>query len=239
MQNIVTDKDYDSHILEQGIQFQIDEYYCPKEASKQYRIKTVLDNLNPSKGEKILDLGCGVGTFAYNCTLAGALAWGIDYSGESIKVAEQLCKKFNVANKTQFIRRNIDDGLPFNNDFFDKIVSADFIEHIYDEQKIQLLSEIKRILKPDGIAVIFTPNAIREAICSIKRKIIRLIGKEAKETRLHYGLINRFRFEKMIRDTGFTYKTYIYDINIPFLAKIPLLKEILALNLLWVIKKGG
>lgn len=237
MQENVTPQDYDENIINQGLQFQIDNYYFPKDASMKYRIEIVLRHLNPAVNEKVLDLGCGVGTFAYQCAKKGAKAWGLDYSEESIKTAKNICGKYGVIENTRFIIHDISNELPFNDAYFNKIIASDFIEHITREQKIAMLNEMKRVLKPEGIIIIFTPNKIREDIGAFKRKIQRLFKIDAKETRLHFGLINRFKYEKMIKQAGLKYKRYFYDINNPFLSKIIILKELFALNLLWEIKK--
>ena len=92
----ITSKDYDDRIVKQGLQFQIDRYYEPKDSSMRRRIKTLIEVISPKPGERILDIGCGVGTFAYRCASAGALSVGIDYSVESIKAARTLCARWSM-----------------------------------------------------------------------------------------------------------------------------------------------
>src|SRR5208283_4356225 len=96
MKNI-TSENYDKDVTAQGLQFQIDRYYEPKEISEQRRIKIVLKAIDPRPGEKILDIGCGVGTFAFHCAQLKAMSFGIDYSKESIKTARILCKRYGVS----------------------------------------------------------------------------------------------------------------------------------------------
>jgi len=70
-------QDYDLRIALQSLQLQVDTYYEPKNLSFKKRKEIVLKALDPKPGEKILDVGCGVGTFAYHSAKAGAQAWGI------------------------------------------------------------------------------------------------------------------------------------------------------------------
>ena len=84
MKGLVTSETYDSHILEQGLEFQVEKYYQPKEISLVRRIKVVLGAIAPKADEKILDVGCGAGTFTYHCAKAKAHSYGIDYSKESV-----------------------------------------------------------------------------------------------------------------------------------------------------------
>lgn len=233
----VTSKDYDERVKMQPLQFQIDSYYFPKDDAQNRRINIILSVLRPGSHERILDLGCGVGSMAYHCAKRGADAVGIDYSQESIRIAEQLTGQFGLGGKAQFKCCDAAKKLPYDDAYFDKIVAGDFIEHIDDAEKKASLSEMARVLKPAGMIVISTPNGPREWLGSVKSKLLKLSGAYVSETRLHYGLINRFRFEKMLKDMDLSFKRQFFDVTRPYLAKMPLLNEFLSLNILWVIKK--
>lgn len=229
--------DYNKHVVEQGRQFQIDHYYKPVNLIDRCRIDVVLKYLKPWPGERILDLGCGVGTFAYHCWTKGSLCWGIDFSQESINMARNLCQKFCDKHIPEFVVRDA-MNTQFHDNFFDKIVCADFIEHISLEEKNKVVLEIKRILKPGGKAVIFTPNRIREDIGELYWKIrVKLFGGKVPKNDLHFGLTERKEFEPLLRNAGLMYRLVYDDTTRPWLAKIPLLKKWLSLNLIWVVKK--
>jgi ubiquinone/menaquinone biosynthesis C-methylase UbiE len=233
----ITSKDYDSRIVAQGLQFQIDNYYIPKDAAMRRRIEVVTTAIEPKAGEKILDIGCGVGTFAYRCAKAGARTIAIDYSLESIKAARTLGEKFGVSQSAAYL---VADGanLPFKDGYFDKVVAADFVEHITLEDKRSMLCEIRRVLKRGGRAVIFTPNGIREKIGDVYRKARHVFfGEKIPTTDLHFGLTTRREFERLCKEAGFAFTTYYTDTTRPYLAKIPLVRNILALNLSWVHRK--
>ncbi len=234
---MITAKDYDRGILSKDLQVQIDEYYQPKNVFAKARIDIVMQALQPKPGEKILDLGCGVGTFAFHCAKAGARSFGIDYSSESIRVANELCAKFAVNDRTNFFLGNA-TRLPFQNEYFDKIVAADFIEHITNQEKEELLMEMRRVIKPGGFIIIFTPNGIREKIGDFYWRIRNKLFKDKiPTTEFHYGLITKSEFKKMCRKSNFMSKSSYRDVTRPYLAKLPLLRRILALNLLFTLKK--
>jgi 2-polyprenyl-3-methyl-5-hydroxy-6-metoxy-1,4-benzoquinol methylase len=233
----VNSKDYDERVKLQSEQFQIDNYYEPKEPALKARVELILGFVNPRKGERILDLGCGIGTFAFHCAKQGAICRGVDYSQSSLEMAGKLVSKYGLEESVEFKCCDISDGLPFEDGYFDKIVSADFIEHLDQVQKIKFVSELRRLLKPKGVAVVFTPNLLREQLGEFKARMGGLMGGVVSETRLHFGLISRFNFEKMLRNEGFIFKRVFLDVERPYLARIPVLKEILSLNLLWVINK--
>lgn len=234
-QKPISSYDYDERISAQSLQFQIDNYYDPKDQAQRARIDIVLSILQPKEGEKVLDVGCGVGTFVYHCAKKGAKAVGIDYSRESINVARQLAERFGVSANVEFIHCDA-KSLPYPDMSFDKVVAVDFIEHIEDSQKRDALLEMLRVLKPGGFIIIFTPNGLREWLRSIKTKLARIFGLYQPQTRLHYGLINRFKFERILKGMDLVFIRKFFDIQNPYLTKIPVFKEILSLNLLWIIR---
>jgi len=234
---VITSKDYDDRIISQGLSFQIDNYYEPKGVAEKRRINIVMEALNPKPGEIILDVGCGVGTFAFHSAKLGAKAFGIDYSPESIKAANALCVRFGITQNVSFV---VGDAaqLPYKNEYFDKIVTADFIEHITLNEKEALVREMYRVLKPEGIAVVFTPNGIREKIGYYYWKARNLLFRDRiPTTELHYGLTHKSEFEKICRRHHFKLRLQYEDVTRPFLGKIPLLRNVLALDLLWKMKK--
>ncbi|MFH1062923.1 MAG: class I SAM-dependent methyltransferase [Candidatus Omnitrophota bacterium] len=228
---------YDQNVLAEGLQVQIDNYYQPKTIAQKRRINIVVKSLDPKPNEKVLDIGCGVGTFAFAAAKKKSYGFGIDYSHESLKIAKILAKRFKTNNSSAFVTASA-LNLPYKDSCFDKVVIADFIEHITDAEKKILLKEIYRVLKPGGLGVVFTPNAIREywgeVYCKLKHVLFK---KSVPNTDLHYGLINRSGFESLLRQGNFKFSFKYVDTTRPYLANIPFLNHLLALNLLWKIKK--
>ena len=61
----------------------------------------------------------------------------------------------------EFAHFNIeDDPFPFDDDAFDVVLFCEIIEHLLMDP-IAVLSEIKRVLRPDGLLVLTTPNVNR------------------------------------------------------------------------------
>jgi ubiquinone/menaquinone biosynthesis C-methylase UbiE len=201
------------------------------------RVEEVIKRLDPRPGERILDVGCGVGTFAYHSAKAGAIVSGIDYSQESIALAKKLTDRYQVGSRVNFVLGSA-VKLPFDDCSFDKVVSSDFIEHILNKEKEQVFSEIKRVLKPGGTAVVFTPNAVREQIAVYYNWVRRLFFKEPIPfNELHIGLTGKDEFESILKAQGLVFKLEYVDTTRPYLAKIPLVRRFLALQLLWTVKK--
>jgi ubiquinone/menaquinone biosynthesis C-methylase UbiE len=147
-------------------------------------------------------------------------------------VAKSLAeRKFRGKAKILFIAADA-TRLPFKDLSADVIVAADFIEHIDDIGEKRFLNEAARPLSGNGRMIIFTPNKVREFIGTIVRWF-----EGGEGTRLHFGLTTRFSFEKKLKKRGFKYKRLFVDVVRPFLAAIPIVRELLALEILWVVKK--
>jgi cyclopropane fatty-acyl-phospholipid synthase-like methyltransferase len=233
----ITSATYDEHVLSQGPQAQIDVYYEPKEPFNKRRIDIVLGRLDPRPQEMMLDIGCGVGTFVFHCAKKGAHCFGLDYSRESLKMAQGLVARFVIAGSTHFVLGEA-MRLPFADRSFDKITAVDFIEHIYLDQKDSLLYEMSRVLKDDGLMVVFTPNKIREDIGETYWKIRHFLFKDkVPKDELHYGLISRMDFERLLKKHGLDFRLYYQDTTRPYLARLPFLKHFLSLDLLWIVRK--
>gem|GEM_PF-2999856 len=227
----ITSKDYDERIEALGVNHAIKTYWEPEDEINKRRIETISDAIDAKKGEVIIDVGCGVGTFTYRTALKGARAIGVDYSLQSLRVAKLLGERPNRDGWIGFVVADA-VNLPFKDSSADVIVGADFIEHIDDTEKERFLDESARVLNKTGRMLVFTPNRIRESIGSILRWF-----KRGEGTRLHLGLTTRFAFEKKLRKRGFRWRRRFIDVVRPYLAMLPLFNELLALEILWVIKR--
>jgi ubiquinone/menaquinone biosynthesis C-methylase UbiE len=103
------------------------------------RTMWVYDNVK--RGSRVLDLGCGEGVLALLKRKDVELL-GVDISPELLGLARRNgYDRVYVADLT---------ALPFADHSFDYVVSLDVLGHISFTQKAAVLSEIKRVLKPEG-----------------------------------------------------------------------------------------
>lgn len=107
------------------------------------------------KTDKVLDLGCHNGQHTLKTSQFCKSIKGLDKSLDQLKIAKDSTKDKGVKNAT-FSRHNLEKKLPIKANYFDKILCLDVLEHIVHRK--QLLSEIKRVLKPAGLAFIAIPN---------------------------------------------------------------------------------
>lgn len=99
------------------------------------------------KGEKVLDIGSGVGYSLVEIKALGGKAWGLDPDLNAKKIAKKLGANFHQG----FI-----DNCPFEKHSFDLITASQVLEHIPDP--LNFLRLIKRFLKPGGKILLSFPN---------------------------------------------------------------------------------
>jgi len=126
------------------------------------RFKEIVKYLEIKKGTKVLDIGCGRGEMAIYASKKGSDSIGIDYSRESIALANTAKRKqpFKIQKKIEF---KVMDAkkLLFSDSSFDMIILTDVAEHLYPEELEIVFKEIKRVLKNKGSVIIHTaPNKL-------------------------------------------------------------------------------
>lgn len=123
---------------------------------QKYRISSVLKIYNPKPEERVLDLGCGWGTFDFVLSPRVSEIVGLDFSSKSVEICNKLLEEKKLDNVKFVCANAAKTGLEPGS--FDLIISADLFEHIYPDDFELVMDECKRLLKPGGKLAIWTPN---------------------------------------------------------------------------------
>ena len=128
---------------------------CIKSYNKVYCKNSLLKQKKKGK-TPIIDLGCGSGNDTLYLIERGKKVIPCDYSKNAIE---------NIKNNFPEIERaecfDMTKGLPFEDNLTDIIIS-DLSLHYFTEQKtFEILDEIKRVLKPNGL-LFFRVNSIND-----------------------------------------------------------------------------
>ena len=109
-----------------------------------------------SKKGKLLDYAIGGGCNAIHLLKRGYNVYGIDVTLNSLKLVRKIIRRNKKIKKPKlFLLKKNADRLPFNDNTFDYIIAMSVISLLGSEKKIKfLLSEFKRILKPQGKIII-------------------------------------------------------------------------------------
>jgi ubiquinone/menaquinone biosynthesis C-methylase UbiE len=119
----------------------------------------------------LLDLGCGTGwvlRYAANRTNGQGEFYGVDNSS---KMVEQAQAKSQSYGNLHFYKSRADE-LPFDDDFFDVVISSSAIHHVSNPEKA--LREANRVLKPKAKLYILdttADNAFMRVVDRFTRKI--------------------------------------------------------------------
>lgn len=102
---------------------------------------------------KVLDAGCGTGYGTGELARRASLAVGVDISAGAIDYA----RTHQTRGNTRFAQASV-TALPFQDAAFDAITAFEVIEHI--EDWASLIAEAHRVLHPDGVFLVSTPNRL-------------------------------------------------------------------------------
>jgi SAM-dependent methyltransferase len=111
-----------------------------------------LEKIAPITG-RWLDYGCADGGYAAGLLDTGAeRVIGVDVVPERIA---QAGERDSLGGRLEFLCVQ-DDRLPFEDSTFDGVLINEVLEHVIDERRT--LSEVARVLRPNGRLVLFSPN---------------------------------------------------------------------------------
>ncbi len=118
--------------------------------------------LRQACGKKVLDVASGSGYGSGLLAKVARQVWALDIDGPAVLQARRSIRDANVC----FI--HADSGrVPLRTGTMDLIVAFEIIEHVPDQEG--MIRELARVLKPDGLALISTPN---KAVYSDARKYV-------------------------------------------------------------------
>ena len=104
----------------------------------------------PLEGARILDIGCGIGTYVRRFRQYSDDVYGVDVEPERVAEAS--------VDAAEHPAWRAGEELPFPDDWFDLVFSNEVIEHVDDDR--QTIREAVRVTKPGGTIVIFAPNRL-------------------------------------------------------------------------------
>ncbi len=105
------------------------------------------------KGKSVLDIASGEGYGSNLLSYDAASVVGVDIDAESVKNATNKYKRSNLEFKVGRA-----DLIPLDSNSIDVVVSFETLEH-HDKHQ-EMILEIKRVLKKDGLLIISTPDKL-------------------------------------------------------------------------------
>ena len=103
----------------------------------------------PLEDARILDVGCGIGTYVRRFRRFSTDVHGLEVEPE--RVAEASVDLPNIV-------QGVGEALPWPDDHFDLVFSNEVIEHVEDDRRTA--HEMVRVTRPGGSIVVFAPNRL-------------------------------------------------------------------------------
>jgi cyclopropane-fatty-acyl-phospholipid synthase len=117
--------------------------------AQEDKLDLVCKKIGLKKGQKVLDIGCGWGSFAkFAAEKYGAKVVGITISKEQVRLAKEKCKELPVEIRFQDYR-DVDEK-------FNHIISLGMFEHVGHKNYREYMGVASRCLKDEGVFLLHT-----------------------------------------------------------------------------------
>lgn len=119
-------------------------------------------------GERVLDMGCGAGRHAFALYRRGADVVALDMDAAELEDVAGMFAAMREAGEvpdgaSASAVRGDAYALPFADASFDRIVAAEVLEHLPEDE--QAMAELARVLKPGGTMAVTVPRYGPEKVC--------------------------------------------------------------------------
>ena len=127
------------------------------EVAQNNKINHIIKKLNLKSNEKVLDIGSGWGSLAIEIAKTSKCeVTGITLSKNQLDYSVKKAKELNLENQVTFKLMDYREI----NEKFDKIVSVGMFEHVGRKFYKKFFSQVNKLLKNDGIALIHTIGSV-------------------------------------------------------------------------------
>ena len=141
-----------------------EEYYEPhvrryvaRTAFTRHRLTNVFDLVGDLRGKRVVDVGCGMGTFSIEAVRMGATAAiGVDPAIAALRTARKLAVRMD-ARQAAFLAADA-ASLPLPTGSADTVICADLTEHLDNATLAAVVEESARVLRPGGVFALYTPS---------------------------------------------------------------------------------
>lgn len=165
----------------------------------QKLLKDILNEVGEVSHSRILDLGAGTGNLCKLLKSSTNTVVALDYSKEALEVC---LKKVNDVN---IIVQSILEPLPFEDNYFDIVVSNNTLYTINTSKQLFVIKEIERILRPGGNLILsnlkcgFSPMKIYFEHIRLKIRQTGILGAIIQVVTMIVPTVKMFYYNNKIK----------------------------------------
>ena len=111
--------------------------------------RKLFDQASVQPHHRVLDIGCGTGTFAVAIKgwLPSVQVVGLDPDSKALARSRRKAERAGVSIRFD---QGFASALPYSDRFFDRVFSSLMFHHLPHDAKLATMREVRRVLKPDG-----------------------------------------------------------------------------------------
>jgi SAM-dependent methyltransferase len=187
--------------------------------SFRLRAEAALALLDCEPGARVLDVGCGVGSFAALLSARSLRVSCADVSEKNVETVRRRHPELPVVRADA-------TALPFEEDAFDAAVLMEVLEHVEDDRAA--LSELRRVVRDDGLLILSVPNLAAPAPLLERLPVRSVHAREGPEYHFRDGYSpgeltglladHGFRIEVMLSVGGAAYRLATDAVSLVHLA---------------------
>ena len=116
-----------------------------------------LVDFNGFRGQRLLEVGCGIGTDLVRFARGGAHVTGVDLAPQSIALARSNFELHGLGGQAD-LREGNGEALPFEDAHFDVTYAHGVLQYTHDARR--MVAECRRVLAPGGLAIFMVYNRV-------------------------------------------------------------------------------
>jgi cyclopropane fatty-acyl-phospholipid synthase-like methyltransferase len=175
---------------------------------QKYRVARVDALARPSPSDRVVDLGCGWGTFCFAFADRVASIVGVDFSERAIGLCRE---RLDAAPKPNVSFRCADAGATgLAAGAYDLVIAADLFEHLYPDDSARVAREAYRLLAPGGRFATWTPH--RGHVLEVLKNRNLVLKRDVT----HVDYKSMAAMKRLLSDAGFTIeRAYYAESHVP------------------------